>query len=258
MDASIAVHSAAMFSHFGVNSLSSFRTKFFTYVLQPHLKSADAGCRQPPYSPSKPRTMWRVQDGPNSRRYIGQMLGGQRHGLGLFIGNGAIAPAAYIGRFEADKRNGPGIVLTPRGESYLGHFKDDLMWGPGVYTFPPPSLSSEGTAQHGGTALRYRVRYTGMHNGKPRGKGVLEWSDGLRECGVFDGMTCEVKESEKCCEGVVLCARQNLKEAVAVAAEWVGETKGRGLWEEAAASLSAMGVDGLWHDLMGGGLTHCG
>ena len=56
----------------------------------------------------------------------------------------------------------------------------------GTFQFaPPPSgwhaadCGQPGSGSGGGAGkARHRVRYEGMFNGRPRGRGVLRWSDG--------------------------------------------------------------------------------
>lgn len=136
---------AAMFQHFDVNSLSSFRRKFNAYSLEvatgtsngAHNKNRAVSSRQwvtimPPKDPLSTLS-----------GYVGQvMVNDHKHGSGILLEHGQRAPIVYIGQFKEDKKNGVGIVITPRGEYYLGNFKDDIMYGPGWYYFPSPRTSA--------------------------------------------------------------------------------------------------------------------
>ncbi len=164
----------------------------------------------------------------------------------------------HVGRFAEGKRNGPGVVATSRGERFEGFFLDDVMWGPGEYSFAPPvparsthsSCSSDGggavaVAQGSGAGAAkgaasaqgeaqeaaapeaakaasphlHRIRFRGMMNGRPAGKGCLEWSDGSVQSGQFDGCNCYMAMREGDVAGVLLVAADNAQEARAAAAE---------------------------------------
>lgn len=204
---------AEMFDHFGVNSLTAFRQKFSTYELNPTVKDKTS---------SKP--VWGSQQ-RGSEQYVGQLVDGQRHGPGVLLCEGSSAPYVYIGSFSNGLRNGYGIILSPRGETFQGFLKDDIMWGPGSYTWARPG--GESTAN-----VRHRVRFDGMHNGRPCGKGILVWSDGERQSGEFDGVKL-VREIElESCEGVVLVAHENAEMAKRVAAETEEELRRHDVWDE--------------------------
>lgn len=173
----------------------------------------------------------------------------------------------YIGSFDNGKQNGYGIILTPRGESFHGMFKDGETYGPGSYTFPRPqeqkqndcsslshpedgkelrnNKSAATVANEKKEVKRHRVRYDGMHLGRPFGKGVYVWSDGDDQkwvsCGEFDGM--ELKKSVSLDElhGVLLAASQNAEMAKRVASEVEDELKRHGLWEGYGEMLVAKG-----------------
>lgn len=127
----------------------------------------------------------------------------------------------HIGRFVDGQRSGPGVVTSSRGERFEGYFHEDVMWGPGEYRYALPVVasgsdgySSSGSTGHaaeapeaagggdGGSATAgaepstgaagpppapppqpHRVCYRGMLNGKPQGKGCMEWSNGRQQAG---------------------------------------------------------------------------
>lgn len=160
----------------------------------------------------------------------------------------------HVGRFAEGKRNGPGVVATSRGERFEGFFLDDLMWGPGVYRFAPPvpvgsapvscsddgggaAAAAEGSEQGAATGTAspsgatqqaatqaagcqpHRICFRGMMNGRPAGKGCLEWSDGTMQAGQFDGSICYLAMREEDVAGVLLVAADNAQEARIAAAE---------------------------------------
>lgn len=217
-----------MFDHFDVTSLSAFRTKFSMYRLDPSDK-------HPISKATKTGMQWgSSHDGPKS--FYGCMLGSRFHGQGVLLQTAKSAQTVYIGHFEAGLRNGHGVVLTSRGETFHGYFKDDLMWGPGTYTFPWPAPKDGNIVQ----LPRHRVRFDGMFNGRPAGKGRLVWSDGAVELGEFDGMHLVQPLAADDCSGVLLVAESNAEMAKRSMAEVEAELRSRGLWEDqAAASLAA-------------------
>ena len=85
----------------------------------------------------------------------------------------------HVGRFLAGRSDGPGVVVTSRGERFEGHFLEGVMWGPGVYHYSPPQPEQQEGRRQG----RHRDVYHGMMNGRPQGRGCLLWSDGSREAG---------------------------------------------------------------------------
>ena len=213
-----------MFDWSGVNSLSAFRTKFFAYELRPDSK---------PYTSASttPRASWDTQR-KAGEQYVGQLSGGgRRHGMGVLLQPGASAPIIYSGHFQDGLRNGYGAIFTPRGETFHGFFKDDVLWGPGVYTFPRPSGPSP--------PPRHRVRFEGMHNGRPAGKGQLIWSDGTREDGEFQGAELVRALAADDCAGVLLVAQSNAELAKRVVAEVEDEMRRQGLWDGHASELWA-------------------
>lgn len=219
-----------MFEHFKVNSLSSFKCKFFAYSLDPSAAKPSTA----------PRAQWKkalVESGTEDQ-FIGQLLGSKRHGQGILLTRGSTAPMVYIGCFQDGLRNGYGAIVTPRGETFHGFFRDDIMWGPGAYTFPTPNASSQSEQK----LMRHRVRFDGMFNGQPSGRGVMTWSDGAREFGEYNGYELQQKLDFQGCEGVVMVAQQNAEMAKRVAAEVVQELRRLGLWDEQAEDLLAQGT----------------
>ena len=174
-------------------------------------------------------------------QYIGQLVHNKPHGHGILLTRGATSPYIYIGTFENGLQNGYGIILTPRGESFHGFFKDGETYGPGSYTFPRPRQSIEEQEEkidnENNVIKRHRVRFDGMHNGRPYGLGVVVWSDGVRESGEFDGMQLKRHVALEECQGVLLVAAQNAEMAKRVASETEDEMKRRSLWEGQAEVL---------------------
>lgn len=159
----------------------------------------------------------------------------------------------HAGRFAEGKRNGPAVVATSRGERFEGFFLDDVMWGPGEYRFAAPEPASiahsgcndqgagptpaaeepDGRATHPLGAAKqaseqaaesagappHRIRFRGMMNGQPAGKGCLEWSDGSTQAGQFDGCSCYLAMREQDVAGVLLVAADNAQKGRAAAAE---------------------------------------
>lgn len=91
-----AAPSAAMFEHFGVNSLSAFRHKFRHYELRPHGSSSGAGKAGTaagqgsapllggPGSSTSSRNRWHVQQ-RDGETYVGELLDGRPHGGGILL-----------------------------------------------------------------------------------------------------------------------------------------------------------------------------
>ena len=64
--------------------------------------------------------------------YVGQMIDGLRHGLGIMkYRNGR----QYEGNWQEDLRDGKGFERYPNGNTYFGHFKTGKAHGNGVYTW---------------------------------------------------------------------------------------------------------------------------
>ncbi|KAL4448080.1 hypothetical protein ABPG75_005299 [Micractinium tetrahymenae] len=159
----------AMFEHFGVNSLSAFRRKFWAYELRPHTSlrgggsgsagsagTAPLGLPGAPATPSRGgggRSRWGVQQA-GDETYVGELLDGRRHGSGVLLTKAPRSWVLHVGRFSEGKRNGPGVVATSRGERFEGFFLDDVMWGPGEYRFAPPAEAPGGksSGDHGAAA----------------------------------------------------------------------------------------------------------
>jgi len=112
---------------------------------------------------------------------------------------------------------------------YCGPFQDDIFFGPGIYHYPH---STTGTT----TNMKHKVIYKGMFNGRPMGRGVVVWSTGEEEWGVFEGEECvkKLEEEENGEErvrirGVVMVAEKNEEEGKKVVDEVKMEMgKGRG------------------------------
>jgi hypothetical protein len=172
---------------------------------------------------------------------------------GVVRQKGSLADIVRIGTFEFDsvtvdhynttnnnKQQGYGAIYTPRGEMFHGFFKNGTMWGPGVYVFPYSAGTTSQSNNDGNTyehKNKRRVRFRGMHNGKPKGLGCMTWSDGREEWGLFDGyeLVRECDESE--CQGVVVVAEENAEFAKRVVSEILDEPKSgnpecKNNWEE--------------------------
>jgi hypothetical protein len=219
---------AELFDRFNVNSLTAFKQKFFTYQLDPHINK-DTSSSRPVWTSKE---LLNKNTGAGTDHYIGQLLHGKPHGPGILLSQGTTSHYIYIGSFEDGLQNGFGIILTPRGESFHGCFKDGETYGPGTYTFPTPQSKQN-------IVKRHRVRFDGMHLGRPFGKGVVVWSDGDRECGEFDGMKLKRHVSLEDCQGVLLVAAQNAEMAKRVASETEDDLKRWELWEGKAEILLA-------------------
>lgn len=94
----------------------------------------------------------------------------------------------HMGRWSEGKRNGPGIVVTSGGEEMQGFFMDDIIWGPAEYRFAPMagncgSQATGASMDAAGQPPRHRLRFAGMMNGRPQGRGCMSWSDGTQEMG---------------------------------------------------------------------------
>ena len=80
------------------------------------------------------------------------------------------------------------------------------MYSAGVFHFAPhssPPQPSDGTQPH-------RVVFQGMFNGRPRGRGVLHWSDGSQIRGTADGVNMTAAASgakEAACEAAAAAGR---------------------------------------------------
>lgn len=73
---------AALFEHFGVNSLSAFRQKFWARELRPG--GPGSGDGQPiPTTPAS-CSRWQVQQ-QGKEMYVGETLNGMRHGGGILL-----------------------------------------------------------------------------------------------------------------------------------------------------------------------------
>ena len=97
----------------------------------------------------------------------------------------------YVGQFSKGRRSGLGVAASSRGERLAGHWHEDVPWGPGVYTYAQPASPGGSHGETGGAAsssgaaagARWRLRFEGILNGRPQGKGCMTWSDGSQEMG---------------------------------------------------------------------------
>lgn len=79
-----ALPPAAMFEHFGVNSLSAFRGKFWALQLRPGGPGSGAAAEPPPPGPPAARSRWAMQQA-GAETYVGETLNGLRHGGGILL-----------------------------------------------------------------------------------------------------------------------------------------------------------------------------
>ncbi|PRW59380.1 F-box domain [Chlorella sorokiniana] len=227
-----------MFEHFGVNSLSAFRHKFRHYQLRPHGSGSGAAAKGSTSAAEGPapllggpgsgnsRNRWQVQQREGGT-YVGELLDGRPHGGGILLSKAGGGWVLHMGRWSEGKRNGPGVVVTSRGEEMQGFFLDDTVWGPAEYRFVPMpggSSSAHGSSSDAGSSNSdgqppHRLAYAGMMNGRPQGRGCMTWSDGTREMGQFDGTNCYLRMSQDEVAGVLLVAADNASEARIAAAE---------------------------------------
>lgn len=233
----------AMFDRFDCTSLTSFREKFYLYRLCPTQGVCSGGGGGGGIEEWKSVVLPASQCGGSGQRYVGCTKDGRPHGEGMLLRQGSIASVVHIGVFEGGRQHGYGAILTPRGEMFHGFFKESIMWGPGVYTFPRP-LALDKTPSSSSSCRQspppppsscHRVKFQGMHNGRPCGLGRMIWSDGSMELGIFDGQevqqTCN--ESAEDVQGVILVAEKNAEFAKRVVAEVLDALKSHPvLWKD--------------------------
>jgi hypothetical protein len=212
----------AMFDLFGVNSLTSFRQKFYNSPLNPNRSVSKR--LESNESEKWTKIVKNSSGGANDEMYVGQIQRQRPHGQGILVSRGKYSGIEYVGTFRNGLKHGFGMITTPRGEAFYGHFKEDIMWGPGSYIYPNGAPNESG-------GPRVRIRFDGMMNGKPCGKGVMTWSDGTKEIGLFDGNDCHISNlSWDDCRGVLLVAEENANLAKRIAAEVLDEARKQNLW----------------------------
>ena len=231
---------AAMFEHYGVNSLSAFRERFCSGS-RASGSSSSTSCN----SSRNSRPSWRLhrQEG---EVFVGSTLNGMRQGMGLLLTQTPRSAVLYAGHFGEGARSGYGTVQTSRGEAFAGYWSEDAMWGPGQYWFaPPPAIqpaAAAGGGGGGGDCARvggeagtpapataplppppapppHRVCHVGMFRGSPDGLGLLTWSDGSRQAGRFRGTERWQALGEGEVRGVAAVAAENAERAQEAAAE---------------------------------------
>jgi hypothetical protein len=259
----------AMFDAVGVTNLSAFRERFARCALAPGgvrgaaVAAAGSG---PPTNPSlalasnpdatttttAPPRAWVAclgADLSSGEHYAGGEARGARDGVGVLLSHNAAGRAElYVGAFERGQRAGLSVVATPRGEGYAGGFLEGLMYGPGEYLFapPPPEAGAAGAAGAGGqgqngdanagaTKRVWRVAHRGLFNGRPAGRGVLEYSDGSTQCGDWDGAALAGPADAGACAAAAALGAARAREARAAAAAALRELAVHGLGEAAAA-----------------------
>lgn len=223
----------AMFDFCGVTSLSSFRQKFYHSALDP---TTDKRHSSASLKLNESEEWGKISYGAN-KVYVGQTTlgrqgqqGRQPQGQGILVSEGNYGTIQYVGSFKNGLRHGFGTITTPRGEAFYGYFTEDVMWGPGSYVYPNPEENY--LKDH-----CIRIRFDGMMNGKPCGKGVMTWSDGRKEVGIFEGSEIVTQLSWDDCHGVLLVAEENANLAKRIAAEVVEEAKRHHLWPLGAPVL---------------------
>ncbi|EFN57645.1 hypothetical protein CHLNCDRAFT_142767 [Chlorella variabilis] len=178
--------------------------------------AVDAG-----FTPSR----WQVQQ-HEEEIYVGEVLDGKRQGMGILLGKGGHSWLLYVGQFSKGRRSGLGVAASSRGERLAGHWHEDVPWGPGVYTYAQPASPGGSHGETGGAAsssgaaagARWRLRFEGILNGRPQGKGCMTWSDGSQEMGRFDGNNCsQALDEADDISRVLAVAAENARSARAAA-----------------------------------------
>ena len=100
-----------------------------------------------------------------SVNYVGQMVGGARHGQGVYTWADG---SRYEGGWVDGKRSGKGVYTSLKGNRYEGEWLDGLMHGYGVIS------SAKGK--------RYEGKW---RHGKQHGQGTFYWDAGHRCSGTF-------------------------------------------------------------------------
>jgi hypothetical protein len=251
----------AMFDAVGVTNLSAFRERFARCALAPG--AGGAGGLNPPKTPplalpsnpdaaaSNPARAWVARLGADlssGEHYAGGEERGARGGGGVLLSYSAAGrPELYVGGFERGQRAGLGVVATPRGEGFAGGFLEGLMYGPGEYLFAPPleagatgagGQGAGGARGAGAAARRWRVAHRGLFNGRPAGRGVLEFSDGLAQAGDWDGAALVGPADAGACAATAALGAARAREARSAAAAVLRELAARGLGEAAAALVA--------------------
>lgn len=142
-----------------------------TYKMSPSVKASIAG-----YSGEKEERAY--EDGS---RYFGDLLGGQRHGHGIYTFPDG---AKYLGEFQYDRCHGHGAFSFATGDKYFGEFVSGLRHGQGTYTFADGSNfvgDFKDDQYHGNGVLSFATgrKYMGEFlNGQRHGFGTLVFADG--------------------------------------------------------------------------------
>jgi hypothetical protein len=111
--------------------------------------------------------------------FIGYLADGQRHGLGLLATERGQSLLLYLGEFRHGQQDGFGIVLSAgSGHAFQGCVQGGVLWGPGIALYSTPRAGGAGATA--GAGAPQPVRWEGMMNGRPAGRGVLTFSDGAQ------------------------------------------------------------------------------
>ncbi len=109
---------------------------------------------------------------PDGSKFVGQFLGGRRHGYGIFT---ATQGDSYAGFFSLGVRDGQGMEIFPNGERYVGMYKVRL-W---VNKSPYELLGDADTQTNNRTNSRTLLTWFFLtQNDQMNGKGVLYYPNG--------------------------------------------------------------------------------
>lgn len=172
--------------------------------------------------------------------FVGSQLGGKRDGIGLLVYTSPRgAPILYIGEFKEGLKNGIGANLTSSCEQFHGVFQDDIMFGPGHYQYKMNTAADSSDGRH-------MIAFTGMFNGRPMGKGIVIWSTGEHEPGIFDGTNCvDNTVTMEDCKGTVILAERHAEMSKRIVAEVLMELERQGLGSEMRCMLGRVGRGAL-------------
>ncbi|CAF1321970.1 unnamed protein product [Rotaria magnacalcarata] len=109
---------------------------------------------------------YRYYDDKNGNKYIGNIIDGKAHGLGIRIWSDN---SRYEGNFKEDKKHGFGIYYYTERDIYKGKWNNDEMNGEGTLMWNSGTL--------------YQGKFS---KGKRHGEGILKFSDGSIEKGQWE------------------------------------------------------------------------
>lgn len=190
--------------------------------------------------------------------YIGQFAEGKKNGIGSII---TPRGESYLGNFKDDIMYGPGLYCFPSPQlrqtvqadnsslnstTSKANNTSKIQKSDCLNPFAGENVEKKEKSLATNNAAydrpAYRVSFQGLMNGRPSGRGCMQWSDGSFELGYFDGTRCIKTIPEKEIRGIQACVQSEAKSAQELLIDIIREVHARGLWSDAQALFEASRV----------------